>query len=113
MPTTWGGVANNKKKENFMKTTDKNIPFSSEFAINLLHEPHKTIAKLRILEKKTYKIIANELNITEGKCRTCVWRAKKKLKILDNMLLHRGESEISLEDLIKKWLNTKIDGMYI
>ena len=96
-----------------MKTTDKNIPITSEIGIQLLHEPYKTIATLRIIDKLPYKEIAKRINMSEGECRLFVFRAKKKLKKLDNMLLHHNENEISLEDLIKKWFNTQIDGRYV
>ena len=92
-----------------MKTTEKNIPYSSEIGIPLLPEPYKSAAKLRIIDKLPYKEIAERINITDGQCRVCVYRAKKKLNKLDKMLEDYSGDEEKLKEIIKKWYAINIE----
>ena len=96
-----------------MKTTEKNIPISSEIGIPFLPEPYKSVARLRILEKKSYSDIANEVEISESYARKCVFRAKRKLFILDKMLKRFKGNDEKLEKLLNKWKKLNIEEKYM
>jgi len=98
---------------NFMKTTEKNIPINSEIGIPFLPYPYNVVAHKRILEKKSYKIIANELNMSEEQCRVCVYRAKKKLLKLDKMLKDFHGTEEELNKVLGKWFGIHIEDRYV
>ena len=93
-----------------MKTTEKNIPITAEIGIPYLAYPYSEVARLRIIEKKSYKEIAETMNISENHCRLCVHRAKKKLKILDKMLVHANRQEKELVEILTQWGRARIEG---
>ena len=96
-----------------MKSTEKNIPKSFDIGINHLSSRYRVITLLRVKDKLSYKEIAEKTNISEGECRNIVYRAKKKLFKLDEMLSNHKNDAVSMEDLIKRWKNVEIDGRYM
>ena len=95
-----------------MKTTEKNNPKNLKIGIPLLPNPYNIIAHSRLIEKKSYKEIANETNKTENHCRIIVYRAKKKLFLLDKMLKRFKGSDEKLEKLLEKWKKMIISEKY-
>ena len=96
-----------------MKTIDKNIPLSSKVGIPLLANPYRDVANLRLIEKKSYKEIAEIIGITEERSRNCVMRAKRKLFKLDSMLKNYNGDEEVLKKILENWIKVKIDGRYM
>ena len=93
-----------------MKTTEKNIPITTEIGMPYLAYPYREVTKLRIIEKKSYKEIAEIMQMSESHCRKCVYRAKKKLNILDKMLFHPNRQEKELNEILIQWSKARIEG---
>ena len=92
-----------------MKTTEKNIPRTSDIGVKYLPEMHMVIYFNRIYHKKSYKEIAEIVNRSEDYCRQSVHRSKVKLKKLDKMLLGKGYSEEEMEAVINEWRSIRFE----
>ena len=92
-----------------MNPLDKNIPLNAKFGIPMLPEPYQSVAHKRIIERKDYKIIAEEMNITVNHCYLCVRRAKVKLRKLDAALRHWNGNKEELEKILRHWYRISIE----
>jgi DNA-directed RNA polymerase specialized sigma24 family protein len=86
-----------------MKSTEKNIPKSIDVGLHYLNEPYQIIFRLRVEDKLSYKEIAKIVGLSENSCRIYVYRAKRKLFKLDEMLQRFKGDDEALKKLIYRW----------